>query len=347
MPVSVIVGGQYGSEGKGKVALHVAKHARARAVVRVGGSNSGHTAADQEGRLRTLRQLPASGLAGDCIVFLPAGSLIDPEILLAEIKELGLAPDRLVIDEMASVITDANKLSEANRDLRRRIGSTGSGTGAAVLDRIARDGLAILAKDVDALVPYTRPFVAGILRTLLDRGERILVEGTQGFGLSVWHSPHYPFATSRDTTASGFASEVGLSPRDIDDVVLVIRALPIRVGGNSGPLLNELTWAEVRREADLPPDFEELTSVTKRPRRIARFDPDIVKRAIAINNPHRIFLNHLDYVDPATRSGDLTSASIRFVVGTSSSIGRTIDWVGCGPMHLAVWPEPTSLAMTA
>ena len=233
MPVTVVVGGQYGSEGKGKVALHVVKETRAKAVVRVGGSNSGHTAADRDGRLRTLRQLPASALASDCLVFLPAGSLIDPQLLLSEIEELGLRPDRLVIDEMASVITDANKLSEANRDLQRRIGSTGSGTGAAVQDRIARDGLAVLAKEVGALLPYTQPFVAGILRSLLDSGERVVVEGTQGFGLSVWHSPHYPFATSRDTTASGFASEVGLSPRDIDDIVLVIRALPIRVGGNS------------------------------------------------------------------------------------------------------------------
>src|SRR6266568_4296109 len=99
MPVSVVVGGQYGSEGKGKVALHVAQQARARAVVRVGGPNSGHTAVDGNGKTWVLRQLPASCLASNTQIVLPAGSLIDPDILLSEVEQLHIRPERLIIDQ--------------------------------------------------------------------------------------------------------------------------------------------------------------------------------------------------------------------------------------------------------
>ena len=84
MPVSVIIGGQYGSEGKGKVALDTARRLSAAAVVRVGGTNSGHTGVADNGNLVALRQLPASALAPDVMVLLPAGSLIDIDIFQAE-----------------------------------------------------------------------------------------------------------------------------------------------------------------------------------------------------------------------------------------------------------------------
>jgi adenylosuccinate synthase len=164
------------------------------------------------------------------------------------------------------------------------------------------------------------------MRRLLDSGQRILVEGTQGFGLSVWHSDSFPFATSRDTTAAGFVSEAGLAPHDVDEVVLVLRTFPIRVGGNSGPLPNEISWPELSAEAHLSPDFKEYTTATHRVRRVARFDGKLVKRAIAANSPHRIVLNHMDYVD---LEGQGTAAR-NFLIRIENEIGRRVDFLGYG-----------------
>src|SRR5713226_1560865 len=96
MPISVVVGGQFGSEGKGKVALHAARAKNAAIVVRVGGTNSGHTAVDDAGVTWSLRQLPVSVLSG-ATALLPAGAIIDPDIFLAEVSRLGLPPDRVIV----------------------------------------------------------------------------------------------------------------------------------------------------------------------------------------------------------------------------------------------------------
>ena len=274
MPVSVIVGGQFGSEGKGKVALMVARQSNVSAVVRVGGPNSGHTGIDKSGRAFILRQLPAASLHGNSFIVLPAGSLIDVAILANEIAETGIDPRRVVIDGLATVVPDTHRLAEEEAArLTERLGSTASGTGAALIERLSRSQGHVLARDVPELANYVRPFVAQLLRDLLVNGKRIVIEGTQGFGLSVWHSPHYPYATSRDTTAATFVGEAEVAPHDVDDVVLVIRSYPIRVGGNSGPLPNELSWETLASLANLPDGYHELSSATRRRRRVAQLIP--------------------------------------------------------------------------
>jgi adenylosuccinate synthase len=344
MPVSVVVGGQYGSEGKGKVALHIAQNSRARAVVRVGGPNSGHTGVDVHGRAWILRQLPASCLAPDTLIILPAGSLIDPEILLSEIGQLRIDPGRLFLDSSASVILPRHRQQEADEQLVDRIGSTGSGTGAALRERIARSSKHVLAGDVPALRPYVRPFVTDLLRDLLNQQQRVVIEGTQGFGLSLWHTPSYPHATGRDTTAAAFLSEAGLAPQDVDDIVLVIRSYPIRVGGNSGPLENEITWSTLAAEANLARGYVELTSATKRVRRIGRFHPDVVRRAIAVNQPRRIVMNHLDYVDADARAKGLGKRGRQFLLSVEEQLDRQIDLLGFSSNHLVERDSAMGLA---
>src|SRR5206468_1357773 len=98
-------------------------------------------------------------------------------------------------------------------------------------------------------------------------------------------SPDYPFVTSRDTSAAGATAEAGLSPLDVDQVALVLRSFPIRVAGRSGPLPNEITWEKLTRESGHRGTLAEFTSVTGRLRRVARFDAEIVRRAIAVNAP--------------------------------------------------------------
>jgi adenylosuccinate synthase len=340
MPVTVIVGGQFGSEGKGKVAHYFAREQCATVAVRVGGSNSGHTVIDGSGVPRVFRVLPTPALLDNVTCVLGAGSYIDVDVLFAEVKVSRLPPERLLIDPNAFVITNEHKRIESQCGLRERIGSTGSGTGAAAIERIARRSSEHLARNDPRLNAYTRRSARSFLRQALDRKERIIIEGTQGFGLSVIHSPYYPKATSRDTTAAGFVSEAGLSPLDVDHVVLVVRAFPIRVPGASGVLPCEISWDVLSIEAGWPFTLTERTSVTDEIRRVARFNPGIVLAAIEANFPTQIVLNHIDYFDyVGHRSRRITSRMISAVSAIEFAIGATITHIGIGPDLIAPWTQ--------
>ena len=333
MPVTVIVGGQFGSEGKGKVAHDFARRQGASIAVRVGGSNSGHTVIDR-GIARVFRHLPTAAILPDVLCVIPAGSYIDPDVLLGEVSSIDLWPERLVIDPNAVLITEREKQEEAASGLRDKIGSTASGTGAAVQRRIARNGSACFVASDERLARYVRP-TRPLMRARLDRGERIIVEGTQGFGLSLLHSQAYPNVTSRDTTAAGFISEAGLSPLDVDDVILVIRAFPIRVAGNSGDLPLEIDWDTIAKEGGHRQELVERTSVTGKIRRAARFHPDVVRAAIEANQPTRIVLNHVDYVDSNCGSfGGLTAKADAFVRDLEAAISLRVDLVGISASSL-------------
>jgi adenylosuccinate synthase len=266
----------------------------------------------------------------DVLCILAAGSYVDIDVLVDEIGRTGLSPDRLVVDPNAMVVTHEDRAAEAESGLRERIGSTLSGTGSAVVRRIKRRSVKDLAGAQPELAPYLRPTRA-LLRDLLAAEERVVVEGTQGFGLSVLHTPHFPKATARDTTAAGALSETGLSPFDVDEVVLVLRAFPIRVAGDSGPFgSEEIDWSVVTREGGHPEPLVEYSSVTRQVRRVARFDPLIVREAIAANSPSLVVLNHVDYCD-ADAEGHLTPRRQRFLDDVEAGIGRRVDLVGLGP----------------
>lgn len=335
MPVSVVVGGQFGSEGKGKIALEIVRRdPNVAAAIRVGGTNSGHTAVSIDGLTYALRQLPAAAVDRSVKVILPPGSYIDVELFESEVRRLDLSPGQVLVNPMARVITAEHKAWERLAKLSGTIGSTQSGTGGAVMAMTARHAPdfppSVQAADSPALQPYIKD-TGKELRILLNSGKRVLIEGTQGFGLSLLQGGYWPKATSRDTTAAAFVAEAGLSPLDVDDITLVLRCHPIRVAGDSGPLVGETSWEEIAAEAGIQNSIRELTTVTQRVRRVGRFDAELVQRAIQANQPTRIVLNHLDYVDPAVRDGVLASRAARFVAGVEKSIGRGIDWFGTDP----------------
>jgi adenylosuccinate synthase len=334
MPVTVIVGGQYGSEGKGKVAHCLAIERNATIAVRTGGPNAGHTVIDPPDQPVVLRQLPTAAFIPNVKCVLGAGSYIDPDILLTEIERTGLSNDRLLIDPRAIVITEEDKDNERRGGLRESIGSTQSGTGAAVIKRIGRRAESYLAENDVRLRGYVGP-VTAFLRAELCRGARVILEGTQGFGLSPLHSPSYPYVTSRDTTAAAFVSEVGLSPMDVDEVVMVLRAFPIRVSGNSGLMPCEIDWGTITKESGSPSPIIEFTSVTKAVRRVARFDSGIVRAALMVNKPTLLVLNHLDYVDYSCRIDNFPSPTVsEFLETVEHSIGAVVDYLGFGPSSL-------------
>lgn len=333
MPVSIVVGGQFGSEGKGKVAHYFAKELNASFAVRCGGPNSGHTVIDEQGKARIFQQLPTAAILPDVNLAICSGSYLDLDILYKEINETNIDADRLCIDPDAVIITEELKNREKQGGLMASIGSTGSGTGAAVAARVNREETLLFAKDIPELKPFLAE-VPQILRNALNNQERIIIEGTQGFGLSPLHARHYPYVTSRDTTAAAFLAETGLSPLDVDDVILTIRAFPIRVAGKSGPLVSEIDWDTVVEEGEHSHPIEERTSVTKVIRRVAKFDKSIVNSAITANMPTKIILNHIDYIHNDKRSS--------FIKNVEKTINRYVDYIGEGPDTLT---QTKSLAL--
>ena len=330
MPVSVVVGGQFGSEGKGKVAHWLARTENASIVVRVGGSNSGHTVIDDDNNRHVFRHLPTACLLPNPTLVIGPGSYIDVPVLLKEIENVRLEASRLIISPRAVVISEAHKKAEREWGLLGRIGSTGSGTGAAVIERARRSGQVGLAADDPRLQTFLGD-ATSLMRDTLKKGARIVIEGTQGFGLSLLHSPDYPYTTSRDTSAAAFVSEAGLSPLDVDQIVLVIRAFPIRVAGCSGPLPNETTWDTIAKNR-CGQGVREHTTVTSKVRRVARFDPEVVRAAIKVNSPTTIVLNHLDYLDPTPKKNVRHSPIIeRFLRKVEKQIDAPVKFVGCGP----------------
>jgi len=236
--------------------------------------------------------------------------------------------------------------------LRERLSSTLCGVGAAVARRALRGAdvrtAEIAVKDVSWLGQLITN-VSDETNSALDQGKSVLVEGTQGFGLSLYHSDSYPKATSRDTTAAGFLSEVGLSPLLVTEIVLVFRTFPIRVAGEqAGPLKDEISWDIVQKESGYQYPIQEMTTVSKKLRRVGRFDWDLAARAMLVNRPTKIAVNGLDYLDHNDRkcgsTANLSMSSRQFVEQLYKRLDTEITYVGVGPAleELLVHQSPTA-----
>ena len=197
----------------------------------------------------------------------------------------------------------------------------------------------MLARDIINDHPWMSQYLTDVsteVNAALDREEKVLIEGTQGFGLSLYHSEHYPKTTSRDTTAAGFLSEVGVSPLRVSEIVLVLRTFPIRVAGaQAGPLRDEITWEQLREESGCPHPIEERTTVTRKTRRVARFDWDLARAAIGVNRPTRLAVNGLDYLsfaDYNVLSADsLSWKATAFIERLGQESAVRVAYLGVGP----------------
>lgn len=352
----VVVGGQFGSEGKGAFigALFGRKFRRGWAAVRIAGPNAGHTVYTREqGDLGStkvvVRSIPAAAAVAplDTLLLIGPGSEVDLDVLRAEISDLDAfgfrVSPRLFVHEQATLLEAKHRDEEGGNDgpIQLRIGSTGKGVGAARSDRVMRTA------SVYGAWGSWESWEAG--RGVSDRGYRelledrnIMVEGVQGFGLGL-HAGYYPFCTSSDCTAADFVAMAGLSPWEYDPTVwLVVRTFPIRVAGNSGPLPFETSWEALGERTDgyIKPEF---TTVTKKMRRVAEYDPGLVERAVRANGPSvtKIALMFADYIDPrvAGVSGAnsyLGSEVLDFVRMVEETSGAEVSFVGTGP-KTGVW----------
>jgi adenylosuccinate synthase len=332
MPTTIVVGGQYGSEGKGKVTALLASQSNSPYIVRCGGPNSGHTVTIG-GENVVLRQVPSCMDPQKATFCVSAGCAVDEGILLRELDMLKIKKEQIIVDPRAVIVTEQDREAECLE--LNEIASTCSGTGAALVRRMSRRADVGLAIDSSLLRARCRiETVAKLIHDVTDRGGDVIIEGTQGFALSLLHGPEYPFVTARDTTAAGFAMEVGLSPRAVDNIVMVVRTFPIRVGGNSGPFAGELSWDEVRVTSGAPEVIREYTSVTKRLRRVARFDINAVKLACDYNRPTSLAVmgfDRIDYANTGVRKlDDLTASARRFIEDIELATGVPLAFAGTG-----------------
>lgn len=317
--VDVPVGGQYGSEGKGNIVGHIAPEYAL--LVRVGGPNAGHKVY-AEPQPEAYFHLPSgTERAPKAQLLLGAGSVIFTPKLMQEISTHHVEASRLSIDPHAMVIEDAD--IEAERELLAAISSTAQGVGAASARKIMGRGgkaspLVRLAKDVPELRPFLRDS-QGILERAFVRGDRVLLEGTQGTSLSLHHGM-YPWVTSRDTTVAGCLADAGIASTRVRRVVMVCRTYPIRVGGPSGHMELEITYEELAERSGI--DISELkktetTTTTKKQRRLGEFDWEQLRRSTMLNGPTDIALTFVDYLNRANRNAyrfdQLTLETVRFV----------------------------------
>jgi adenylosuccinate synthase len=236
------------------------------------------------------------------------------------------------------IISEDDQRYELDLGLRDALSSTLSGVGSAVARRAMRINVETIGMRART-DGWLRPFVCHVaeeVNAAASLGKKILIEGTQGFGLSVFHSSEFPKATSRDTTAAGFLSEVGVSPLLVSEIVMVLRTFPIRVAGiQAGTLKNETTWEALERESKYPHSIAEFTSVTKKLRRVARFDWELASEAVRYNRPTRLAINGLDYLDfdnyRVTSVSKLSGKAMSFLNDVASRLLVPIGYYGTSP----------------
>jgi len=330
--VDVLIGGQYGSEGKGNIVGHIA--AEYDLLVRVGGPNAGHQVYSEPQPEKYFHLPSGTRRAPNAKLLLGPGAVIYPPKLLDEIAAHGVSKDRLSIDPQAMIISDADREEEAR--LYGNISSTAQGVGVASARKMTgrsdyKDGKQkFLACDCPELSPYIRSS-RKIIADSIVQGQRILLEGTQGTSLSLHHG-QYPHVTTRDTTVAGCLADAGIAPSNVRRVIMVCRTFPIRVGGPSGPMDYEVEMEAIHQRSGIPLDDlkrTETTTTTKRARRIAEFDWVQFRDSVQLNGPTDIALTFVDYFGVENRGAyrfeQLTDETISFVEEVERVSGRPVS----------------------
>jgi len=323
MTSTVVVGGFFGDEGKGKIISYLAIKDNPKIIVRGGaGPNAGHTIRDGD-KVYKVRMLPSGFLNKNAKVMIGPGVVINPDVLKKEIEDFDVS-GRAFIDKHCGIIEETHLTRDSKGELKEKIGSTGSGTGPANADRAMR--ILKLAKDFDFLSPLIVD-VPQEINSALSANEHVLIEGTQGTFLSLWHGT-YPFVTSKDVTASGICADVGIGPTKVNEVIVVFKSYVTRVG--TGPLDNELSLEEAEKKG-----WSEFGTVTGRQRRAADFDFDLARRAIMLNGATQISITKLDvlFSDCAgeTSFEKLSDDAKAFIKNIEDKLNTPVTIIGTGP----------------
>lgn len=324
MSCTVVVGGFFGDEGKGKIIAYLADHDKPSINARGGvGPNAGHTVV-HNGCIYSLRMIPSGFICKKTRLLIGPGVLVNASVLQKEIGITGTR-GRVGLDHQCAIIEERHILDEIqSRYLSQKIGTTKSGVGMCNAERVLRK--AKLARDFPDLKEYTTD-VSDEIHRALDRKDNVLIEGTQGTFLSLYHGT-YPFCTTKDVCASAICSDVGCGPKDVSDVIVVFKTYVTRVG--EGPLENQLPREEVIRRG-----WMEKGTVTGRERRAAPFDFQLARRAVELNGGTEAAITKLDVAFEAARgakSFDQLPKEVRaFVEKVEEEIRVPVTLLGTGP----------------
>jgi len=323
MPCTVLVCGFFGDTGKGKVISYLALKDKTAVTARAGvGPNAGHTVV-YKGKTYKLRMLPSAFTAPDCRLLIGPGVLVNPEIFLQEIQETG-AKGRAGIDPQCAVIEPKHIEADKKGHLAKEIKSTGSGSGPCNADRVMR--VAKLARDFPELKEYLVDVPLEV-NTAIQEGKEVLIEGTQGTYLSLYHGT-YPYCTSKDVCAAAACSDVGVGPTSVDDVIVVFKAYNTRVG--AGPLPGEIPWEEAERRG-----WAEVATVTGRRRRAAPFSFELAKRAVMLNGATQVAVTKIDVLFPDCKSAktydELSGEAKAFISKIERELKVPVTLIGTGP----------------
>jgi adenylosuccinate synthase len=328
MPCTVIVGAFWGDEGKGKIISYLALKDNLDFCVRTGSVNAAHTVW-YEGKKYALHMVPAAFINPKTRLLIAAGANVDVKTFFDEV-ELTKVRGRIGIDQNASIIEEKHAAQDKASAVNKGIGTTGRGVGPALEERIRRT--AKLAKDLPELKPYLADQVQEV-NDGLDLGKKVLLEGTQGFMLSLFLGGGYPYVTSRDTGASAIASEAGVGPTRVDDVLIVYKSFITRVG--AGPLPGEITKEEAQQRG-----WFEVAAGTGRDRRSAPFDFDLAKKTAKINGATIAAMTKLDVIFPSCKGAkkydDLPKEAKDFIKEVEERTGIPIVLIGTGPEALEI-----------
>ena len=327
MPCSVIVGAFWGDEGKGKIISYLALKDDLDFCVRTGSVNAAHTIW-YEGKKYALHMVPAAFINPKSRLLIAAGANVHVGQFFKEM-ELTQANAKLVgIDQNASIIEQKHSDQDKASAVNKGIGTTGWGVGPAIEERVRRT--AKLAKDIPELSPYICDQITEV-NDGLDAGKSVLLEGTQGFMLSLFLSGGYPYVTGRDTGASAIASEAGIGPTRVDEVIIVFKSFITRVG--AGPLPGEISKLEAEKRG-----WFEVAAGTGRDRRSAPFDFDLAKKTAKINGATQAAMTKLDIMYPSCRGArnysDLPNEAKDFIKEVETRTGVPVTFIGTGPEAL-------------
>lgn len=307
--VTIVLDGQAGSCGKGKICGYIAKKQNFEISTNNWSSNAGHTYVDNEGNKIVVSHLPMAMINKETKLCINAGAIITPETLEKELikyQEI-IGQRKIYIHPRAMIIKEKHREEEKEKI---KSGSTFKGCGAALAEKAMRiPGVELIKDYFNNFSDYVKSKIEIVDTSIIlnEAKNEILVEGAQGADLDINYGLDYPNVTSRQCNSSQLIADAGISPFKVKDIIMVIRPYPIRISNKTNIGIDiysgdyagskEITWEEVKNRCNANIDLEEYTTVTKKVRRVFEMNWDRLKYNVMINNPTQIALNFAQYIE--------------------------------------------------
>lgn len=297
---NVIIGGQWGSEGKGKLAgwlYH--NHPEIDVAVSDFTPNTGHTYVAANGKAFVSKILPIGAAFRTVkLVIIGPHAVIDVDRFLKEHRDFE-CKTTIAIHPLTSVLQPGDVKDEVGA--LSHIASTMQGSASAQLLKVMRNPeRCSFAKD-HPLLSHMVADTHALIQDRLSKGSTVLIETGQGFDLGLNHGHEWPYVTGRDCMVGRSLDSAGVSPKQIGSIIAALRTYPIRVGntpdGHSGPCHSdqrEISWQELSEK--IGRQVREITTVTKRVRRVFTWSNEQVERMCMTIQPDFAFLNFVNYL---------------------------------------------------